>query len=80
MTTASPPSKKPWHSQSHQFCENGKAMRKLDNDDDDDTQVYKRLWVGLTDDEVYKIAFALEGEHWRKIADAIADKLREKNS
>ena len=55
-------------------------MRKLDNDDDDDTQVYKRQWVGLTDDEVYKIAFALEGEHWRKIADAIADKLREKNS
>ena len=55
-------------------------MRKLDNDDDDDTQVYKRPWVGLTDDEVYKIAFALEGEHWRKIANAIEDKLREKNA
>ena len=55
-------------------------MRKLDNDDDDDTQVYKRQWVGLTDDEVYKIAFALEGEHWRKIANAIEAKLREKNS
>ena len=55
-------------------------MRKLDNDDDDDTQVYKRPWVGLTDDEVYKIAFALEGEHWRKIANAIEAKLREKNS
>ena len=36
-------------------------------------------WVGLTDDEVYKIAFALEGEHWRKIADAIEAKLKEKN-
>jgi len=40
----------------------------------------KSEWVGLTDDEVYKIAFALEGEHWRKIADAIADKLKEKNA
>ena len=41
---------------------------------------HESTWVGLTDDEVYKIAFALEGEHWRKIANAIADKLREKNS
>jgi hypothetical protein len=40
----------------------------------------KREWVGLTDDEVYKIAFALEGEHWRKIADAIEAKLKEKNT
>lgn len=40
----------------------------------------QRLWVGLTDDEVYKIAFALEGEHWRKIADAIEAKLKEKNT
>jgi hypothetical protein len=36
-------------------------------------------WVGLTDDEVYKIAFALEGEHWKKVADAIEAKLKEKN-
>jgi hypothetical protein len=41
---------------------------------------HKREWVGLTDDEVYKIAFALEGEHWRKIADAIEAKLKEKNT
>ena len=27
-------------------------MKKLDNDDDDDTQVYKRPWVGLTDEEI----------------------------
>jgi hypothetical protein len=40
----------------------------------------QRPWVGLTDDEVYKIAFALEGEHWRKIADAIEAKLKEKNT
>ena len=40
----------------------------------------KRPWVGLTDDEVYKIAFTLEGEHWKKIADAIEAKLKEKNT
>jgi hypothetical protein len=40
----------------------------------------KRTWVGLTDDEVYKIAFDLDGEHWRKIADAIEAKLKEKNT
>ena len=40
----------------------------------------QRTWVGLTDDEVYKIAFALEGEHWRKIADTIEAKLKEKNT
>jgi hypothetical protein len=40
----------------------------------------QRPWVGLTDDEVYKIAFALEGEHWKKIADAIETKLKEKNN
>ena len=39
----------------------------------------KKNWVGLTDDEVYRIAFELEGEHWRKIADAIEAKLKEKN-
>ncbi len=40
----------------------------------------ERKWVGLTDDEVYKIAFSLEGENWRKIADAIEAKLKEKNT
>jgi hypothetical protein len=39
----------------------------------------QRPWVGLTDDEVYKIAFTLEGEHWRKITDAIEAKLKDKN-
>jgi hypothetical protein len=48
--------------------------------EDDDTQDYKKPWLGLTDDEVYKIAFALEGEHWRKVADAIEAKLKEKNT
>jgi len=40
----------------------------------------RREWVGLTDDEVYKIAVALEGEHWIKIADAFEAKLKEKNT
>jgi len=40
----------------------------------------ERKWVGLTNDEVYKIAFAHEGENWKKIADAIEAKLREKNN
>jgi hypothetical protein len=49
-------------------------------DFDINTTPPQRPWVGLTDDEVYKIAFALEGEHWRKIADAIEAKLKEKNN
>ena len=40
----------------------------------------QRTWVGLTDDEVYRIAFELEGEHWRKIVDAIEAKLKELNT
>ena len=69
-------------SQNHQFCENGKAMRKLDNDDDDDTQVYKRPWVGLTDEEI------LQGnkeswvtlQAWQSAVWWAEAKLREKNS
>jgi len=49
-------------------------------EEDDGIQDYVRPWVGLTDDEIYKIAFALEGEHWRKIAEAIEAKLKEKNA
>ena len=37
-------------------------------------------WVGLTEDEIYKIAFQLEGEHWKKIANAIEAKLKDKNT
>ena len=40
----------------------------------------QRTWVGLTEDEVYRIAVTLEGEHWKKIADAIEAKLKEKNT
>lgn len=37
-------------------------------------------WVGLTEDEIYKIAVQLEGEHWKKISNAIEAKLKEKNA
>jgi hypothetical protein len=45
----------------------------------DGKKAAQRPWVGLTDDEVYKIAFTLEGEHWKKIANAIESKLKDKN-
>ena len=53
-------------------------MRKLDNDDDDDTQVYKRPWVGLTDNEIALIN--ANYPHPQGFARAIEAKLREKNS
>jgi uncharacterized lipoprotein NlpE involved in copper resistance len=53
-------------------------MRKLDNDDDDDTQVYKRPWVGLTDEE---ISACSKGHMTRNaFARAIEAKLKEKNA
>jgi len=63
-------------------AESGWRKRQIQKviEDDDNIKDYVRPWVGLTDDEVYKIAFALEGEHWRKIADAIEAKLKEKNT
>lgn len=45
-----------------------------------DAKAEQKEWVGLTDEEVYRIAFELEGEHWKKIADAIEAKLKEKNT
>ena len=42
--------------------------------------VGNKEWVGLTEDEIYKIAFQLEGEHWKKIANAIDAKLKDKNT
>ena len=53
-------------------------MRKLDNDDDDDTQVYKRPWVELTNKELFEI---LEKAHTRYQAVQMTEaKLREKNA
>ena len=39
-----------------------------------------KKWVGLTEDEVYRIAFTFEGEYWKKISNAIEAKLKEKNT
>jgi hypothetical protein len=63
-------------------------MRKLDNDDDDDTQVYKRPWVGLTDEEIRDLwSWSMTREAERTattqqhaFARAIEAKLREKNA
>ena len=40
----------------------------------------KPEWIGLTEDEIYKIAFQLQGENWKKIFNAIEAKLKEKNA
>jgi hypothetical protein len=58
------------------------SMNPIDNDDDDDTQVYKRQWVGLTDEEI------LQGnkeswvtlQAWQSAVWWAEAKLREKNS
>ena len=58
-------------------------MRKLDNDDDDDTQVYKRPWVGLTDEEIHRLdplPHTMFDQQRIDFAKAIEAKLREKNS
>ena len=58
-------------------------MRKLDNDDDDDTQVYKRTWVGLTLDEIealFQSAAGADEETDIRFARLIEAKLKEKNA
>jgi hypothetical protein len=52
--------------------------------DDDDTQVYKKPWVGLTDDEIKAIVgpwgdTEIKG-YTRKLFDQIETKLKEKNT
>lgn len=57
-------------------------MNPIDNDDDDDTQVYKRPWVNLTDDEI-EVCFDLvddDGFGLFDLSRAIEAKLREKNA
>lgn len=39
----------------------------------------QREWVGLTEDEIYRIASKLNGENWKIVVQAIEAKLREKN-
>ena len=58
-------------------------MKKIDNDDDDDTQVYKRPWVGLTDEDIevlFQTAADADEEVHIRFARAIEAKLKEKNA
>ena len=60
-------------------CEKwGKTMIE----DDDDIQVYKKPWVGLTDEERESIAqdYSLTGFGYQSPFKAIEDKLKEKNN
>jgi hypothetical protein len=60
-----------------QRLEREAKMRALE---DDDTQVYKKPWVGLTDDEINACDPSEEFWGLHKIARAIEAKLREKNA
>jgi hypothetical protein len=48
-------------------------------EEDDDTQVYKKPWVGLTKDEVETLSYKAEGNTWIAVELAEA-KLKEKNT
>ena len=52
------------------------ALRRAVQDDDDDTQVYKKPWVGLTEDE----AFVCKRRDYFETYKAIEAKLKEKNT
>jgi len=57
------------------------AFNKKDGikDEDDDIQVYKRPWVGLTPDERYECIHGESVDAW-DIAKAVEAKLKEKNT
>ena len=58
-----------------------KRAAAQDKLDDDDTQVYQRPWVGLTDDERLEVAGIDAADEWFwKVVEAIEAKLREKNT
>ena len=52
------------------------AKRRAAQDEDDDTQVYKKPWVGLTEEE----AFVCRGRDYFETYKAIEAKLKEKNT
>ena len=52
------------------------AKRRVQAAEDDDTQVYKKPWVGLTEDE----AFVCRGRDYFDTYKAIEAKLKEKNT
>ena len=48
------------------------------DDDDDDTQVYKRQWVGLTEDERQEAYYKIDT--WDACVNVVETKLKEKNT
>ena len=52
------------------------AKRREQASEDDDTQVYSKPWVGLTEDE----AFVCRGRDYFETYKAIEAKLKEKNT
>ena len=56
------------------------ALRRVD--EDDDIQIYQRPWVGLTDDELFKIWVGAPSETEDRFAlvKAVIAKLKEKNT
>jgi len=60
------------------------TLAKYRVEEDDDTQVYKKPWVGLTEDEVKRCGFAIPfdgAQDWAlRFSQAIEAKLKEKNA
>ena len=56
-----------------------KKAAALDKLDDDDTQVYQRPWVGLTNDERYDCVHSGAEDSW-DVALLIEAKLKDKNT
>jgi hypothetical protein len=60
------------------------TLAKYRVEEDDDTQVYKKPWVGLTEDEVKQCGFAVPfdgAQDWAlRFSQAIEAKLKEKNA
>lgn len=52
------------------------------DEDDDDTQVYKKPWAGLTQEEILDLFDAnnVYGSKWIEFARSVETKLKEKNS
>jgi len=59
------------------------TLAKYRVEEDDDTQVYKKPWVGLTDEEI-RDCLGPEAVHippgWSRLTRAIEAKLKEKNA
>ena len=61
---------------------NCEKWRTAMTEEDDDTQVYKRPWVGLTDEEKksFWTADQMTQEEWDELFNAVETKLKEKNT